>query len=63
MPYKIHVPVNSPALMSYLNDGWWQARVERAWAVLQMDELEVSSFPDVTPYGNPRPSDENAFDS
>jgi hypothetical protein len=47
MPYRIQVPLNSPALDSYLNDGWRQARVEGQWAVLQMDELEVSDYPDV----------------
>lgn len=47
MPYRIQVPLNSPALDSYLRDGWQQARVEGQWAVLQMDELEVSHFPDV----------------
>jgi hypothetical protein len=47
MPYRIQVPLNSPALDSYLNDGWRQARTEGQWAVLQMDELEVSDYPDV----------------
>lgn len=47
MPYRIQVPLNSPALDSYLRDGWRQARTEGQWAVLQMDELEVSPFPDV----------------
>lgn len=58
MPYKIQVPLNSPALAIYLNDGWRQARVDGQWAVLQMEELEVSDYPDVTPY-----VDENALDS
>jgi hypothetical protein len=47
MPYRIQVPLNSPALDSYLNDGWRQARTEGQWAVLQMEELEVSHYPDV----------------
>jgi hypothetical protein len=47
MAYRIEVPLNSPALDSYLRDGWRQARTEGQWAVLQMDELEVSYFPDV----------------
>jgi hypothetical protein len=42
MPYRIQVPLNSPALDSYLNDGWRQSSTEGQWAVLQMDELEVA---------------------
>jgi hypothetical protein len=55
MPYRIQVPLNSPALDSYLNDGWRQARTEGQWAVLQMDELEVSHYPDV-PETPPEPA-------
>ena len=47
MPYRIQVPLNSPALDSYLRDGWHQIHVEGLWAVLQMEELEVSRYPDV----------------
>ncbi len=47
MPYRIQVPLNSPALDSYLRDGWHQTHVEGRWAVLQMEELEVSRYPDV----------------
>ncbi len=46
MAYRIQVPLNSPALRSYLNDGWRQSRVEGQWAVLQMDELEVFDHTD-----------------
>lgn len=46
MAYKIQVPLNSPALRSYLNDGWRQSRIEGQWAVLQMDELEVFDYTD-----------------
>jgi hypothetical protein len=63
MPYKIHVPLNSPALASYLDDGWQQACVEGPWAILQMEELEVSRFPDVTSYGNARTRDDKVLDT
>ena len=46
MAYRIQVPLNSPALNSYLNDGWRQSSVEGQWAVLQMDELEVFDHTD-----------------
>ncbi len=41
MSYRILVPINSPALDTYLRDGWHQARTEGQWAVLQMDEPEM----------------------
>jgi hypothetical protein len=41
MSYRILVPLNSPALDTYLRDGWHQARTEGQWAVLQMDEPEM----------------------
>ena len=41
MSYRIQVPLNSPALTSYLGDGWRQSGTEGQWAVLQMEELEV----------------------
>ena len=46
MAYRIQVPLNSPALNSYLKDGWRQSRTEGQWAVLQMDELEVFDHTD-----------------
>ena len=47
MSYRIQVPIHSPAYDSYLGDGWRQVRVDGRWAVLQMEGLEVSTFPDV----------------
>ena len=41
MSYRILVPLNSPALDTYLRDGWHQSRTEGQWAVLQMDEPEM----------------------
>lgn len=41
MSYRILVPLHSPALDTYLRDGWHQARTEGTWAVLQMDEPEM----------------------
>ena len=49
MAYRIQVPLNSPAYDSYVRDGWQETSVEGQWATLQMQELEVSTFPDVVP--------------